>query len=83
MRVQATRRFRIFAERKGTVTNASLIKLMGMLQRLQQFMVSPLLAENGAAGTKANEQLIERWRAAFETPDLPFFYVELWYCGGG
>jgi hypothetical protein len=58
--VQATRRFRIFAERRGAATNASLIRLMGMLQRLQQFMVSPLLAEHGAAATKADEELIER-----------------------
>ena len=54
------RRLRIAMERQGKATQQELQRLMGYLQTLQQFMVSPLLALKGAREVQSNPELVRR-----------------------
>jgi SNF2 family DNA or RNA helicase len=54
------RNLKISMERRGRVTSEALRKLMSTLQTLQQFVVSPVLAENGAADTMEDPDLIDK-----------------------
>ena len=53
------RRLRISLERRGKATQQELQKLMAYLQTLQQFIVSPLLAEKGASCVQADPDLVK------------------------
>lgn len=54
------RKLRFSLERRGRATQAEMHKLMSYLQQMQQFLVSPLLAEKGAAAIKSDADLVER-----------------------
>ena len=54
------RRLRISLERRGRATQQELQLLMSYLQTLQQFIVSPLLAEKGAKVVQNDDDLIQQ-----------------------
>ena len=54
------RRLRFSLERRGRATQQELQQLMSYLQTLQQFLVSPLLAEKGAKAVQKDEELIQQ-----------------------
>lgn len=54
------RRLRFSLERRGRATQQELQQLMSYLQNLQQFIVSPLLAEKGAKAVQKDEKLIQQ-----------------------
>ena len=58
--LDSARKMKIYMERRGHATTDDLRKLMATLQTLQQFVVSPVLAENGAAKTVEDPDLIEQ-----------------------
>lgn len=51
---------RLSLERRGRATQQELHQLMSYLQILQQFLVSPLLAQKGAKAVQKDEQLIQQ-----------------------
>lgn len=63
------RRIRFTMERNGRANRDDMKKLMGYLQTMQQFLVSPLLANRGATELKSDHNLVEQ-AAAEETGSL-------------
>lgn len=58
--VANARRLRCSVDRRGRATQREMQKLMAYLQSMQQYIVSPLLAEKGATAVQADSQLIEQ-----------------------
>lgn len=55
-----SRRLRVAFERRGRATQDELRRLMSHLQRMQQYLISPLLADEGAQALRADPALVER-----------------------
>lgn len=63
------RRIRFTMERNNRATRDEFKKLMSYLQTMQQFLVSPILADKGAIELKSDPELVER-AAAEDTGSL-------------